>query len=85
LSNIFWRLSWLWFCLKVFDEGVNLTAAQVSDQIVEEFIEDAVAALLTQTGQTINPSNCSTSEAVAVKTLQPSTVPVEQRAVLLAD
>jgi hypothetical protein len=48
---------------------VNLTAAQVPDQIVEEFIEDAVAALFTQTGQTIDTNNCSASEAVAVKNL----------------
>jgi hypothetical protein len=48
---------------------VNLTAAQVSDTDVLEFVDDAVAALLTATGETIDPTNCTASEAVAVKNL----------------
>jgi len=48
---------------------VNLTAAQVSDVDVEEFIADAVATLLTETGETIDPDDCSAAEAVPVKNL----------------
>jgi hypothetical protein len=48
---------------------VNLSAAQVSDADVEEFIGDAIGTLLTETGEIIDPDNCTASEAVAVKNL----------------
>jgi len=48
---------------------VNLTAADVPDDVVNQFIQDAAETIELETGLSIDPSNCTEQQAVPVRNL----------------
>ena len=50
-------------------ERINLSASDVSDDVVNRFIADAAATLELETDLTINPASCTEPEAVAIRNL----------------
>ena len=50
-------------------ERINLAASAVSDDVANRFIVDAAETLEIETGLTIDPSNCTEAEAVAIRNL----------------
>ena len=50
-------------------ERINLTASAVSDEVVNRFIVEAAETLELETGLTIDSSDCTEAEAVALRNL----------------
>ena len=50
-------------------ERINLAESAVSDDVVNSFIVDAGKTLEMETGLTIDPSDCTEAEAVALRNL----------------
>jgi len=48
---------------------VNLTAADVPDDVVNQFIQDAAETIELETGLSIDPSNCTEQQAVPIRNL----------------
>ena len=48
---------------------VNLTAADVPDDVVNQFIQDAAETIELETGSSIDPSNCTEQQAVPIRNL----------------
>lgn len=50
-------------------ERINVSAAEASDDVVNHFIIDATETIEIETGLTIDPTNCTPIEAVAIRNL----------------
>jgi hypothetical protein len=50
-------------------DRINISEAQCSDAIVNQFITDAVATIEVETDLSIDPANCREIEAVAIRNL----------------
>ena len=50
-------------------ERINLTESGVSDDVVNRFIVDAAETVELETGLTIDPDDCTDTEAVAIRNL----------------
>jgi len=50
-------------------ERINVSAAQAPDDVVNRFIQDAAETIEIETGLTIDPTNCTAIEAVAIRNL----------------
>jgi hypothetical protein len=50
-------------------ERINVSAAEAPDDIVNHFITDATETIEIETGLTIDPTNCTAQEAVAIRNL----------------
>jgi hypothetical protein len=50
-------------------ERINVSAAEASDDVVNRFITDATETIEIETGLTIDPTNCTPIEAVAIRNL----------------
>lgn len=48
---------------------INVSAAQAPDDVVNEFVVDATETIEIETGLTIDPTNCTEQEAVAIRNL----------------
>ena len=48
---------------------VNLTAVDVPDDMVNQFIQDAVETIEIETDLSIDPANCTTAQAVPIRNL----------------
>jgi hypothetical protein len=50
-------------------ERINVSAAECPDDVVNRFITDATETIEVETGLTIDPTNCTAQEAVAIRNL----------------
>jgi hypothetical protein len=50
-------------------ERINVSAAECPDDVVNRFITDATETIEIETGLTIDPTNCTATEAVAIRNL----------------
>jgi hypothetical protein len=50
-------------------DRINISEAQCSDEIVNQFIADAVATINVETDLDIDPTNCMATQAVAIRNL----------------
>ena len=50
-------------------ERINVSAAECPDDVVNHFITDATETIEIETGLTIDPTNCTATEAVAIRNL----------------
>jgi hypothetical protein len=50
-------------------ERINVSAAECPDDVVNRFITDATETIEIETGLTIDPTNCTAQEAVAIRNL----------------
>jgi hypothetical protein len=50
-------------------ERINVSAAEAPDDVVNRFIADAAETIEVDTGLTIDPTNCTAAEAVAIRNL----------------
>jgi hypothetical protein len=50
-------------------ERINVSAAEAPDDVVNRFIVDAAETIEVDTGLTIDPTNCTAAEAVAIRNL----------------
>jgi hypothetical protein len=50
-------------------ERINVSAAQAPDDVVNRFIVDATETIEVETDLTIDPANCTATEAVAIRNL----------------
>ena len=50
-------------------ERINVSAAECPDDVVNRFIADATETIEVETGLTIDPTNCTAQEAVAIRNL----------------
>lgn len=48
---------------------VNLTAADVPDDVVNQFIQDAAETIELETGLSIDPNDCTVQQAVPIRNL----------------
>lgn len=50
-------------------ERINVSAAEAPDDVVNRFIQDAAETIEIETGLTIDPTDCTAIEAVAIRNL----------------
>jgi hypothetical protein len=50
-------------------DRINISAAEAPDSVVTQFIADATETVAIETGLVIDPANCTTQEAVAIRNL----------------
>ena len=50
-------------------ERINVSAAEAPDDVVNRFITDATETVEIETGLTIDPTNCTAQEAVAIRNI----------------
>jgi len=50
-------------------ERINVSAAECPDDVVNRFITDATETVEVETGLTIDPTDCTAQEAVAIRNL----------------
>jgi len=50
-------------------ERINVSAAQAPDDVVNRFVVDACETIELETGLTIDPADCTSQEAVAIRNL----------------
>ena len=50
-------------------ERINVSAAECPDDVVNRFITDATETIEIETGLTIDPTNCTATEAVPIRNL----------------
>lgn len=63
-----------WVCLvnvtpQSVRDRINISESECSDEIVNQFITDAVATINLETGLNIDPANCTEIQAVAIRNL----------------